>query len=274
MKNPTVRINYNLMTNRKGINGVHRSLTTTFLNVLYELKVTVNMISVGTLIPIEVFLQTVIIKQYLESSYCVTVVSEPPLDVNYLYPFTYIDINGPNFNDRLLEVSEMGCSDYIIRVEKPDFFMATFENVTHFGNARRSDKKLIFIGLEENENNKNNLLDILSMTESSFVANILLILPDNSVTDGCTYYNLVTHKFVGPDEEVSNPIYLDKWDSCTDKFEKNANLFPHDLSNLYGKTVKISCFTYKPYVFLDLDSGITPSGRDGTEIRIVEEFCR
>lgn len=232
------------------------------------------MISVTTLLPIEVLLQTVIIKHYLKSSYCVSIVSETPLDLNILIPFTYIDINGgEDFNDQLLEVSEMGCSDYIVKIEQPNFFMTAFENVTHIGNARRSDKKLIFLASEEDDN-RNNLLDILSMRETSFVANVLLVLPDNSGADGCKNYNLVTHKFVGPDEEVSKPIYLDKWNSCTEKFEKNANLFPHDMTNLNGKTVGVSCFTYKPYVFLDLDTRITPLGRDGTEIRIVEEFCR
>lgn len=231
------------------------------------------MISIATLLPIEVFLQTVLIEQYLKSSYCVSVVSESPLDVNFPIPFTYIDINGSeDFNDRLLDASEMGCSDYIINVHKPNVFMTAFENVTHIGNARRSDKKLIFLALEENDN-KNDLLDILSMTETSFVSNVLLILPHTD-TDGCTNYDLVTHKYVGPDEEAFNPIYLDKWNSCKEKFENNANLFPHDMRNLYGKTVKVSCFTYKPYVFLDLDTKITPRGRDGTEIRIVEEFCR
>lgn len=224
----------------------------------------------------EVFLQTVL-KQYFTSSYCVSVISESHLDVNFLIPFTYIDINGSeDFNDRLLQASEMGCSDYIINIQDPKFFMSVFDNVTQFGNARRSDKKLLFLALEENDNNDNlnNLLDILSLKETSFVANVLLILPDHNDTDGCTNYNLVTHKFVGQDEDVTNPIYLDKWNSCTEKFKENANLYPHDMSNLYGKTVKVSCFTYKPYVFLDLDTRITPLGRDGTEIRIVEEFCR
>lgn len=236
------------------------------------------MIAAATLLPIEVFLQTVIIKQYLTSSYCVSVIAESPLDVNFLVPFAYIDINGTqDFNNRLLEVSEMGCSDYVIKIRNPSFFMSAFDNVTHTGNARRSDKMLIFVPFDENDynnDNKNSLLDILSLKATGFVANVLLILPDNSDTGRCTNYNLVTHKFVGPDEEVSDPIYLDKWNSCTEKFEKNVNLFPHDMTNLYGKTVRVSCFTYKPYVFLDLDTRITPHGRDGTEIRIVEEFCR
>lgn len=232
------------------------------------------MISVTTLLPIEVFLQTVIIKEYLQSTYCVSIISDSPLNVNFLVPFTYINFNGAeDFNDRLLQVSEKGCSDYIIKIQEPNIFMTVFENVTHIGNARRSDKKLIFLASEENDNN-DNLLDVLSMKETGFVANVLLILPDNSHADGCTSYNLVTHKFVGSDEEVSSPIYLDKWNSCVEKFEKNANLFPHDMTNLYGKTVKVSCFTYKPYVFLDLDTRIISLGRDGTEVRIVEEFCR
>lgn len=235
------------------------------------------MISAASLLPIEVFLQTVIVKQYLASSYCVSVVADSPLDVNFQVPFAYINVNGTeDFNDRLLEVSEIGCSDYIIKIRNPSFFMSAFDNITHVGNARRSDKKLIFLALEENDynGNENSLLEILSLNETGFVANILLILPDDNSIDGCRNYNIVTHKFVGSDEEVSDPIYLDKWNSCTEKSEKNANFFPHDMTNLYGRTVKVSCFTYKPYVFLDLDTRVNLLGRDGTEIRIVEEFCR
>lgn len=232
------------------------------------------MITVATLLPIEVLLQT-LVNLYLKSSYCVIVVTETTLNVNFPVPSTYIDINASeDLTDSLLKVSEKGCLDYIIKVQEPEIFMTAIEQVTHSGNARKSDRKLIFIPTENDDINRNNLLHVLSMRETGFVANVLLILLNNTDTAGCTNYDLVTHKFVGADEEVRNPMHLDKWNGCTEKFEVNANLFPHDMSNLYGKTVKVSCFTYKPYVFLDLDTKITPLGRDGTEIRIVDEFCR
>lgn len=92
--------------------------------------------------------------------------------------------------------------------------------------------------------------------------------------ENCTTYDLVTHRFVGENAHVQDPLYLDKWNLCTEKFYKNENLFPHDMNNLHGKTVKVAAFTYKPYSIFDLDTTTTPLGRDGTEMRIMDEFCR
>ncbi|KAL4706513.1 hypothetical protein ACJJTC_015711 [Scirpophaga incertulas] len=77
-----------------------------------------------------------------------------------------------------------------------------------------------------------------------------------------------------PESEVHQPYYLDRWNTCKEEFEENIYIFPHDMSNLNGKIVKVACFTYKPYVLLDIDPKIESLGRDGTEIRIVNEFCR
>ncbi|CAH2107283.1 unnamed protein product [Euphydryas editha] len=171
----------------------------------------------------------------------------------------------------------MGCSDYIVQLKEPEIFMTAFENVVHMGNVRKSDRKIIMLPKIDNNlvstNSKVELLNILSMKEASFVANILLILPSDTLCD-CEIYDLVTHKFVGPDYDNNKPIYLDKWNSCTSKFDNNVNLFPHDMSDLQGKIVKVAGFTYTPYVLLDLDTNIAPRGRDGIEVRIVDEFCR
>nr|AOG12846.1 ionotropic receptor [Eogystia hippophaecolus] len=223
---------------------------------------------------IELLLHT-ILNQYLYNSYCVTFVSEIPLDINFSITFTCIVPDPENLTNQLLEVSEKGCSDYVVRMKEPQEFMNAYEKVNHLGNARRSDKKLIFLPFLEDDNTTNEtispLLNLLSMKETSFVANILLLIPSRETTAECKFYDIVTHKYVGPDKETNHPLYLDRWNSCTEKFVMNVNLFPHDMSNLYGKTVKVACFTYKPYVLLDLD---TPTGRDGMELRIVEEFCR
>ncbi|XP_026739805.1 glutamate receptor ionotropic, delta-2-like isoform X2 [Trichoplusia ni] len=161
-------------------------------------------------------------------------------------------------------------------MQEPQKFMVAFERVVHIGDIRRSDRKIIILPYDEdyNENREIDLPSmVFSMKESHFVADMLMIENYKSDTN-CKLFDLITHKFVGSDNEIQLPIHLDRWNSCTEKFENQANLFPHDMTDLYGKTVKVACFTYKPYVLLDIDPAIEPLGRDGVEVRIVDEFCR
>ncbi|XP_026751135.1 glutamate receptor ionotropic, delta-2 isoform X1 [Galleria mellonella] len=226
------------------------------------------------LFPIEILLQT-IINEYLNKSYCLTLVTETPFDIVIPISFTYIiPYETGNLTNQILEVSEMGCSDYIVKMREPKKFMVSFDEVNHLGNTRRSDRKVIFLPYDENQIGLQNLLDILKMKPTKFLANLLLVLPISRNISGCILYDLVSHRFVGPDEKSAQPLYIDRWNSCTRKFENNSNLFPHDMTNLYGKTLKVAGFTYKPYVLLDLDPTVEPRGRDGTETRIIEEFCR
>nr|AST36229.1 putative ionotropic receptor IR41a.1 [Hedya nubiferana] len=226
-------------------------------------------------LPIEIVVNT-LIYNYLQSSFCLTFVTETHLAVKLPSNLSSLRIQ-PNDSDlvnQILYASEKGCSDYIIQMYEPEDFMVAFEKVNHLGDIRRSDKKLIFLPMQDEIYNASVLTDMLSLKEASFVANILLVAPVVKTSDDCESYDMITHKFVGPDEEIHEPLYLDRWDSCTGQFQKGVNLFPHDMSNLYGKTVKVAAFTYKPYVLLDLDPSLNPLGRDGMEMRVIDEFCR
>lgn len=228
-----------------------------------------------SLLPIELLLNT-IIEQYFASAYCITFFSDLPIKFCSPIGFTYLVPNEENLVEQIYNVSEMGCSDYIVRMQDPQKFMTAFETVVHIGNIRRSDRKIIIVPYDEQYNEKNDVSlpsMVFSMKESSFVANMLMIINRKSDSD-CRSFDLITHKFVGVEEDSHIPVYIDRWDSCTQEFENNANLFPHDMTNLWGKTLKIACFTYKPYVLLDIDPAIEPLGRDGVEIRIVDELCR
>nr|ARO76470.1 ionotropic receptor 7 [Conogethes punctiferalis] len=229
--------------------------------------------SVLSLMPIEILLQT-IFNEYLSNSYCLTVVSEKPLDLHVNISYAYISVeNGELSPDQMLKLSENGCSDYIVQVKNPQKFMGAFETVNLLGNVRRGDRKIVFLPYREDNATTTLLLEILTLKETSFIANILLILPSPEQST-CSYYDLVTHKYVGQDNEINQPYYIDRWNACTLNFEKNVSLFPHDMTNLYGKTLKVACFTYMPYVLLDLSEAQEPFGRTGTEIKIVDEFCR
>lgn len=224
--------------------------------------------------PIETLLH-IIITKYLNLSYCIIIISEDNLFIKS--PNSVVRIfakDNESFTSLMLNASEMGCSDYIVQINEPETFMKAFEDVVHLGNVRKGDRKIIMLPTLQDLSDKKSqlLLNVLSMKETSFVANILLLLPSDAVNESHIYH-LVTHKFVGSHEN-NKPILLDSWNFFTEKFEKNACLFPHNMTNLEGKTVKVTGFTYKPYILLELDPNVVPNGRDGLDIRIVEEFCR
>ncbi|XP_032511198.2 glutamate receptor ionotropic, kainate 2-like isoform X2 [Danaus plexippus] len=235
------------------------------------------MISVENVVfSIEIILQ-LLIDKYLISSSCMTLISEGPLKLKFNNSLIHFYNNDTEelFN-MMLEASQMGCSDYIVQMDDPQSFMMNFDKVIHMGNVRRSDRKIVMIPSTKLPLNDSNyeLLKVLSMKETSFVANILLVLPQfGRFENQCEKYDLVTHQFVGRDNN-DLPVYLDVWDSCTLQFAYNVDLFPHNMLNLYGKVVTVAAFTYKPYVILDIDKSIVPQGQDGIDVRIVEEFCR
>nr|ALM24942.1 ionotropic receptor 41a [Athetis dissimilis] len=237
------------------------------------------LLSASTFLPLELLLNT-IIEQYLSSAYCITIISDVPFTFSVPTSFISLIPNEEDLVQQIFNVSEMGCSDYIVRMLKPQNFMSAFETVVHKGNARRSDRKIIFLpyDVENNEGYEDLPSLVFSMKGSAYVPNMLFIEnyanTDANNNSDCKMFDLITHQFVGPDDENHLPKYLDRWDSCSQEFENQANLFPHDMTNLYGKTLKVACFTYKPYVLLDIDTAIEPLGRDGVEIRIVDELCR
>lgn len=232
------------------------------------------LIPTSILHPLELLLQ-ILIDNYLLESYCVTLVTETELIFRAPSNLTLMYIHPePNLTDPILGASEKGCSDFIVQMSEPENFMAAFETVNHLGDIRRSDKKLIFLPLQDETFDVSVLMNILTLKMTGFVANILLVLPSAKCLEYCNYYDLVTHNFVGPDAEVNHPLYLDRWDFGSERFDKGVNLFPHDMSNMNGKTVKVAAFTYKPYVLLDLEPSDNVLGRDGMELRLIEEFCR
>ncbi|XP_047985797.1 uncharacterized protein LOC125226022 [Leguminivora glycinivorella] len=227
------------------------------------------------LLPIEILLST-LINEYLRTSFCLTFVTETELRTDLPSNITSMRFkpNNSELVQQILDASEKACTDYIIQMDQPQDFMIAFEKVNHIGDVRRSDKKLIFVASEDEFYNASVLIDLLSLKETGYVPNILLISPTVQSSADCKVYDMITHIFVGAEEQIHEPIYLDRWDSCTELFEQGANLFPHDMRNLQGKKVKVGAFTYKPYVLLDLDPSLAPLGRDGIDIRFIEEFCR
>ncbi|KAG7298543.1 hypothetical protein JYU34_018183 [Plutella xylostella] len=169
----------------------------------------------------------------------------------------------------------MGCSDFVIQVDDPIDFAIVLEKVLFVSNTRRGDRKFIFVPKRLDDSDE--ILNVLQTGIFTHIPNVILIVPTNKKVEAdekCEDYDIVTHKFVGPDEEDINiPMVLDRWNSCSKEFESNANLFPHDIANMYGRTVKVACFMYPPFVILNLDKQVARNGRDGLDMRVVDELC-
>lgn len=117
---------------------------------------------VTSLLPIEILVNTIINTFLNDNSYCLTIVSETPLNLNIKHSFIYLRPKTlDEFVNQVLAVSEIGCSDYAVHMKKPEKFMEAFEAVIHLGNVRRSDRKLIFLPFDDGA--PNNLLDLLSL---------------------------------------------------------------------------------------------------------------
>ncbi|XP_075977669.1 glutamate receptor ionotropic, delta-1-like [Anticarsia gemmatalis] len=224
------------------------------------------------LLPLELLLNSLIDK-YLSTSYCISFFTHEPITFHSPVGFIYTILDEENLVEQILNVSEMGCSDYVVHMKEPHKFVAAFEIVIHKGNIRRSDRKIIILPHDDSSNDANLPTKVFSTKGSGFVANMLMATYYKRDID-CEVFDLITHKFVGPDEHIHEPLYLDRWNSCSNSFEKQVNLFPYDMTNLYGKTLRVAGFTYKPYVLLDVDTSLDPLGRDGIEVRIVDELCR
>lgn len=223
--------------------------------------------------PLELLLD-VLIKQYLSSTYCISFVIDTSVTFQSAMSFIYLNPDEELLVKQILQVSEMGCSDYIVLMKEPQKFITALERVIHLGNVRRSNRKIIFLPHDANVSGASLASKLFSLKGSAFVANILMVAYPNKNDQVCALFDMITHTFVGNDDQVHTPLYLDRWNSCTRQFEKQTNLFLHDMKNLHGKTLKVATFNYKPYALLNLDTAIEPLGRDGIEIRIVNEFCR
>lgn len=224
--------------------------------------------------PIELIVQ-ILFKQYLNNSYCVTFMTEnymiDLIDIPDSISLVVLNSTG-DILEATLSASEMGCSNYVVQMANPEKFITIFDKIVRLGNARKSDNKIILLPPFRDEN-VSKQLKVLQFKETSFISNLLIVIPVNSNKE-CKTYDFITNEFIGYDFKTNKPILLDKWNSCTKEFKQKANLFPDKLKDLDGKTVKVACFHSYPFTILDLDNSSTPHGRDGIDIRAINELCR
>nr|CAD7397431.1 unnamed protein product [Timema cristinae] len=81
---------------------------------------------------------------------------------------------------------------------------------------------------------------------------------------------LTTHRFVGP--APSQELLLDIWLTEGNRFLYSNNLFPDKTSNVMGKELTVTSFTYLPYAIID--SSTRPIAYEGTEFRLINELSR
>ena len=78
---------------------------------------------------------------------------------------------------------------------------------------------------------------------------------------------LLTHRYVGPNP--SECVSLDIW-TPQQGFTKHSNLYPDKLSNLMGKEIKMTSFSYPPVSVVIPDD--TSPIYDGLEFHIIKEW--
>jgi hypothetical protein len=211
----------------------------------------------------------VIINKFLLKTYCLSIFSDSPINLQINIPV--MSFNTIQLAENILKSFELGCSDFIISIENPKEFLEKFDRTIRRTSQRRGNRKLIFASTREN---RGNLIDVLKMNESKYIPDILLILPKNCDTNNnCWSYELGTNKFAGKDGH-QDLIILDEWNYSNSSFVRDLNLFPDKLLDLKGKTIRIATFFCKPYILFDIDGDNRVTNLDGTDIRIVSELCR
>nr|QFU27940.1 ionotropic receptor 41a.1 [Apolygus lucorum] len=107
--------------------------------------------------------------------------------------------------------------------------------------------------------------DVFTLKESDYSSSILAINIDETNSDWP--FSIYTSNFYERvDKPGRNPkIFLDQWSSYA-SFRHDANLMIDFIQNLQNKTLKIMTFDYDPYTHFE--------PLDGTEIKLIQEFCK
>lgn len=193
-------------------------------------------------------LLNIIIEKYFLNSRCIFLITdldnEISLTSNFLIPIVLIKIN-EDFNSNFLTQS-FGCQDFIIKTNTPlSTFQMCEERIKYDTTERFNDRKYV---LASGCNMTENLRDISQLNELNFVSDLLLIMEAANGQNNDSIY-LRTHKYVGNDDQ-NKLIFLDKWFLENETFWKGRNLFPDKLNNQMGRELRMSAFTYQPYVIL------------------------
>lgn len=110
---------------------------------------------------------------------------------------------------------------------------------------------------KQNESTLSRVSSTVENIENYFLdlANLLIIAPRDARRDGNgnnhgeIAFNLISTKF----HELPTDNWLqilDTFHSANQSFDHNVNLFPDNLNNLQGRTVRASMFNYQPYTII------------------------
>ncbi|KAJ9599191.1 hypothetical protein L9F63_010322, partial [Diploptera punctata] len=184
----------------------------------------------------------------------------------------------------ILPAMDAGCLGFIIQTSDVTFIVKTFSRLSHSPKSTyRANRRFLYLPANINPQRElhNVINQLYSQREMDFmpdmvIANLTVQHHLNTTKSHCLlqkgeyiHIELITHKYVGP--RPSEFITLDIW-TPQDGFKKHANLYPDKLSNLMGKEIIVTSFSYPPV------SVVIPNGNssiyDGLEFHIVKEWAK
>ncbi|PSN57730.1 Ionotropic receptor 41a14 [Blattella germanica] len=191
----------------------------------------------------------------------------------------------------LLPPLDAGCLAFVIQTSNITFMVKSFARLAHSPKSTyRANRRFLYLPASETPGSlfESHIKDLYVKREMDFMPDIVvakLIITDkewemdqdnSSETPGLpgerTYetnitIELITHQYVGPIS--SQRLSLDTW-TLHKGFNYNNDIYPDKLSNLMGKRLVMTSFSYPPVsvVIPDEKSPIY----DGLEFRIINEW--
>ncbi|BES91680.1 Hypothetical protein NTJ_04488 [Nesidiocoris tenuis] len=219
-------------------------------------------------------LSSEIARNYYAKPYkgCLTLVAATGnLDDFFEPDFTVFRITSDDFcNDNasveaMVTVFDQMCYNFVVQI--PDtkcFFKIWLDAQWH--TIQRSHPEIIFLPAYPTKNETST--EVFRLKESDYSSSILAvdIAPIDDVIPEWPYLVYTSNFYERVETPGRNPrIFLDQW-SAEKSFKFGSNLMPDLVVNLHNKTLKVMTFDYDPYTHFE--------PLDGTEIKLIQEFCR
>lgn len=198
----------------------------------------------------------ILIQQYFASPNCLMVISDSAnsklnLPLGVLMVNIDISCNMSTIADKIFR--NFGCDNFILNVDNPStIFMAIENEIPKYSETMHDRKYIIFY-----HNTTLNAFEIFEMKPIDFLANIVLICPDElDVSHDFLVFShddvvltFWTHKYSGLQNQ-NTPYLLDKWFCRNVSFIFENDLFYDKIRNQNGRRISVGVFDYRPFVIV------------------------
>ncbi|GAB0095110.1 Ionotropic glutamate receptor [Sergentomyia squamirostris] len=165
------------------------------------------------------------------------------MDFLPVFWITIPEVENPDFlEEKLLEITELGCQGFIIATPGILEFLSAEYEVIQKSLQRHRNKYMVFLIDDPDEYLTNEILN----------HEALQFFPEHLIVRRTKDYNfeLITQKFV-TDSKIEEGLILDTLQQNeTFSNSRQVDLFPDKLKDLQGKIFKMGALTYIPYVLI------------------------